>query len=204
MNDTSTLAASSDRERILEAADRLFYDRGIQSVGMDAVRSESGVSLKRLYACFGSKEALLLEVLERRGERWNTSVAAAIASADSPRTKLLAVYDFLGEWFREDDFRGCGFINTFGELGAVAPGIAEAVRTQKHGFQRQVGDLVSQLGAPGSLAAQLALLAEGAQTTAAIDGRPDAASDARAAAEVLIDNAMSDLTSASASHPASL
>jgi AcrR family transcriptional regulator len=187
MNATSS--DQSDRERIIDAADRLFYARGIQAVGMDAVREESGVPLKRLYAQFPSKNALLLDVLQRRTELWNEGIRRAAHTVTSPREQLLAVYDFLDEWFRQDDFRGCGFINAYGELGGTSPEVAEAARVQKHAFQEYVGGLVAELGASPALAAQLALLAEGAQTTAAIDGRPDAAAHARAAAAVLIDHA---------------
>ena len=185
-----------DRDRIVEAADRLFYGHGIQTVGMDAVRTEAGVPLKRLYAAFPSKDALLVEVLRYRTGIWDAGISAAASVATSPRDKLLAVYDFLDEWFRTSDFRGCGFINAFGELGAVSPGVAEVARQQKESFQRYVAELVDELGAPPVLAAQLALLAEGAQTTAAISGRPDAAAQARAAAETLIDAALTRRTPA--------
>lgn len=190
MNSRQTADVASDRERILDAADRLFYARGIQAVGMDAVRSASGVPLKRLYACFPSKEQLVLHVLRRRADIWNAGIADAAAAATSPREQLLAVYDFLDSWFRQDDFRGCGFINAFGELGAVSPEVAEAARAHKRAFQGHISRLVAELGAPPALAAQLALLAEGAQTTAAIDGTPTPAAQARAAAQVLIDAAL--------------
>jgi AcrR family transcriptional regulator len=181
--------AASDHDRVLAAADHLFYTRGIQAVGMDAVRTEAGVPLKRLYANFPSKQALVLAVLERRSEQWRDGLDKAIAAAPSPRAKLLAVYDFLSEWFQQDDFRGCAFINAFGELGSVQPDVASAVRAQKHGFQEQASALAVEFGAPAELGAQLALLAEGAQTTAAIDGSPAAARVARSAACVLIDAA---------------
>ncbi|MFT3714561.1 MAG: TetR/AcrR family transcriptional regulator [Gordonia sp. (in: high G+C Gram-positive bacteria)] len=181
--------ATSDRDRVLAAASRLFYTRGVQAVGMDAVRTEAGVPLKRLYAAFPSKDALLLEVLSCQSEQWNARLEAAIAAAPDPRGKLLAVFDFLGDWFGDDDFRGCLFVNAFGELGAVAPDVARAVRAQKDGFRRQLTDLVAEFGGPAELGPQLALLAEGAQTTAAIDGTPDTAQVARAAAAVLLDAA---------------
>ena len=180
----------TDRDRILQAADRLFYGRGIQSVGMDAVRAESGVPLKRIYAEFPSKDALVLAVLAHRSAIWDAGIAAAAEGATSPRERLLAIYDFLDAWFREVDFRGCGFINAWGELGAVSPEVAEAVRAQKAAFQIYVVELVGELAGPPELAAQLALLAEGAQSTAAISGDPEAAHHARAAAEVLIDAAL--------------
>lgn len=181
---------ATDRERIVEAADRLYYARGVQAVGMDAVRTESGVPLKRLYAAFPSKDALLAAVLHHRGGTWESGIARLAAAAGTPRERLLAVYDFLDEWFRADDFHGCGFINTFGELSGISPDAVAIVREQKASFQRYVAGLVAELGAPADLAAQLALLAEGAQTTAAISGQPDAAAHARAAAETLIDAAL--------------
>ena len=181
---------TSDRERIVEAAERLFYGHGIQAVGMDAVRTEAGVPLKRLYAAFPSKDALLIEVMHYQTGIWDAGIAGAAAAATSPADKLLAIFDFLDDWFRADDFRGCGFINAFGEMGASSPEVARVAREQKAAFQHYVSGLVEQLGAPPVLASQLALLAEGAQTTAAIGRNPEVASHARAAAKTLIDAAL--------------
>jgi AcrR family transcriptional regulator len=188
--DRMMTGSETEHDRIVEVADRLFYARGIQAVGMDAVRTAAGVPLKRLYAQFPSKDVLLVEVLHHRGDVWDAGIAAAAASASGPRERLLALYDFLDDWFRTDDFRGCGFINAFGELGAVSPAVAEVARQQKARFQAYVATLVAELGAPAALAAQLALLAEGAQTTAAISGDPAAAAHARAAAQTLIEVAV--------------
>lgn len=184
----------SPRDAVLAAALRLFYTRGIQSVGMDAVRTEAGISLKRLYSEFPSKSELLLEVLRQRALEWDRGIAGAAAAASTPSEKLLAIYDFLNDWFRHDDFRGCAFINSFGELGAVSPEVAASARTQKYTFQRYVATLVAEAGGPVSLAAQLSILAEGAQTTAAISGTPDAAAHARAAAAILIGAAIPSRT----------
>lgn len=184
--------AASARTRIVAAADELFYGRGIGKVGMDAVRDASGVSLKTIYREFPSKEDLVLAVLEHRHGLWTRGIDTAAAAATDPRARLLAIYDHLAVWFGESDFRGCGFINAFGELGAAHPRIADAVRGYKSTFQRYVDDLVADAGGPASLGPQLAILAEGAQTTAAIAGTPDAAAAARAAAVVLIDAACGD------------
>ncbi|GAC66977.1 TetR/AcrR family transcriptional regulator [Gordonia soli] len=178
------------REQVVDAADRLFYTHGVKSVGMDRVRDSAGVSLKRIYSMFPSKESLVLAVLGKRTRQWDDGIAAATAGVTGPRAKLLAIFDFLLTWFSEDEFRGCAFINVFGELAAESPAIATAVRDQKASFQQYVETLVGELGGDSALAAQLSILAEGAQTTAAISGRTRAARDARAAAEVLIDQAL--------------
>ena len=174
------------REAVVTAADRLFYGRGIQSVGMDEIRETAGISLKRMYALFPSKETILAEVLRRRNEVWTTGILLKANDRPTPDDKILSIFDFLSDWFAEDDFRGCAFINSFGELGASAPLVADAARAHKVGFQQYVAGLIADAGAPASLAPQIALLAEGAQTTAAISGTPDAASDARSAAATLL------------------
>lgn len=177
------------RERVLEAADRLYYSRGIQSVGMDELRLASGVSLKGLYGAFPSKAAIVLEVLDRRHALWTEGVTERVAAATTPRDRLLAIYDYLADWFLDDTFRGCGFINAFAELGSVTPEVAQRAREHKAGFQAYVARLVTAAGADPSLAPQLSILAEGAQTTAAIAGTGEAAVHARRAAGILIDAA---------------
>ncbi len=177
------------RQRVIDAADELFYARGIRAVGMDDVRNASGVSLKRLYSLFPGKDGLVLAVLRKRHSMWTEGLTAAVGAIEDPREKLLAVYDYLAEWFAEDTFRGCGFINAFGELGPTSPDVAAYAREHKRSFQDQLKALVAEAGVDVSLAPQLAILAEGAQTTAAIEGSPDAAGHARRAAETLIDAA---------------
>ncbi|TQL54923.1 hypothetical protein FB464_2473 [Subtercola boreus] len=114
------------------------------------------------------------------------SPPGAVEKESVPVDRLLAIYDYLAEWFDTDSFRGCGFINSFGELGAVSPQVAETARVHKQQFQDYVGHLVDEVGGTPDLAAQLAILAEGAQTTAAISGQNSAAGQARRAAKTLI------------------
>ena len=61
---------SRDREVLLDAAEALFYERGIQAVGMDDIRAAAGIALKRIYGLFATKEELLVAVLQRRDRRW--------------------------------------------------------------------------------------------------------------------------------------
>ena len=180
------LDETTAREVVVSAADRLFYANGVQAVGMDAVRAEAGLSLKRIYQLFPSKEDLVVAVLALRTRQWSDGLEAAAAAATSPRERILAVFDFLDAWFREDGFRGCAFINSFGELGATSPRIADAVREHKEDFQAHVRGLVREAGLPDAVALQVVLLAEGAQTTAAITHDAEVARAARRAADALL------------------
>ncbi len=175
------------RRRIVDAADALYYARGIAAVGMDEVRDAAHVSLRRLYAIFPSKDDLILAVLDKRHDMWARGIAVRAEHFTDPVDKLLSIYDYLADWFQDQTFRGCCFINAFGELGGANPAVAEAARAHKASFQAYVAGLVAAAGVDPALAPQLALLVEGAQTTAAIAGSPQAAAQARAAAAVLID-----------------
>ncbi|UJW30894.1 TetR/AcrR family transcriptional regulator [Saccharothrix sp. AJ9571] len=170
---------------VLDAAEELFYGRGIQAVGMDAVRSRSGVSLKRLYRLFASKDDLVEAYLTRRDERWHARLSAfvsAVPEVDRP----LAVFDWLAVWFAEPDFRGCAFVNSYGELGTTSARIAEISRQHKRRFRAYVEGVVASAGGSAALAAQLVLLAEGAMVVAGMDPGPEPAADARRAAETLL------------------
>jgi AcrR family transcriptional regulator len=181
---------SETRTRIVATADELYNAKGIQAVGMDELRAAAGVSLKKLYQEFPSKSSIVMAVLERRHQSWTEGLDAKVRQAATPRARLLAIFDYLAQWFCEDSFRGCGFINSFAELGAVSPEVADYARKHKESFQEYVGKLSAEAGAPPHLAPQLSILAEGAQTTAAIAGTSDAAGQARHAARVLIDAAL--------------
>ncbi|GAA1966076.1 helix-turn-helix domain-containing protein [Catenulispora subtropica] len=180
---------AADVEQALEAAERLFNARGVQSVGMDAIRDASGVPLKRLYREFPSKAELLHAVLDRRDTEVRSAVTGFVdshAGSGSPRDRILAVFDYLAEWFAEPDFRGCMFLNTAGELGGTSETVLSVGRRHKLALRDYLAGLVAEAGLPEALADQLMVLANGAMATAALQGTPDAAVHARAAAAVLV------------------
>ncbi|HEY2205010.1 MAG TPA: TetR/AcrR family transcriptional regulator [Pseudonocardia sp.] len=178
------------RTRLLDAAEQLFYGRGIQSVGMDDIRTASGVSLKRVYQLYPAKDELVAAYLDRRDEQWHARLAGHVSAAGTdPVTRVLAVFDWLGSWFGEPGFRGCAWINCYGELGTVSPLVARHAAAHKTRFRGYLAGLVTEAGLPAGLADQLSLLAEGAMVTAGIFRGTAPARDARAAAQALIEHA---------------
>jgi AcrR family transcriptional regulator len=174
------------RVALLDAAEELFYERGIQAVAIDEVRGASGVSLKRLYQVFPAKRQLVEAYLLRRDGRWRERLAAYVA--DHPADAIPAVFDWLREWFDEPGFRGCAFVNSFGELGSVEPGIAEVVRAHHAAVREFLAGLVAELEVtdPDELTDQLWLLLVGSSTGAAITGDAALAARARRAAQALV------------------
>ncbi|MFD5412350.1 TetR/AcrR family transcriptional regulator [Streptomyces nojiriensis] len=167
------------RTRLLDTAEELFYRHGIQAVGMDRIRTASGVPLKRLYRVFPAKESLVTAYLERRDRRWLDSLRTAALAPAQPRARVLAVFDWLADWFTEPDFRGCAFLNAYGELGAAAP---EIVRVHK----AELLALLAGLTADPALADRLLILTEGATAVAALTPGREPARRAREIAELLL------------------
>ncbi|MFF4345788.1 TetR/AcrR family transcriptional regulator [Streptomyces sp. NPDC001530] len=178
------------REQALDAAEDLFYGRGIQTVGMDDIRGASGVSLKRLYQLFPAKEQLVEAYLERRDIRWRQRLADHVDQCEEPEERIAAVFEWLRHWFAEPGFRGCAWINSYGELGATSPRVTAQVRAHKKAFKEYLGGLVADAGLPALLTDQLYLLAEGAMVTAGITRSTEPAEQAGEAARLLVKAAL--------------
>lgn len=177
---------SSAAQRVLDAAERLFYARGVQAVGIDMVVAEAGVGVKTLYAHFGSKDRLVEAYFRRRDRRWLDRLQARVWQVQG-RDRVLAVFDALGDWFAEPGYSGCAFINVAGELHtnptlrAIAREHKVALRTLLHlaAHDAAVAD-------PETLADRLMLLVEGAIVTSHVEGDQLAAVRARSAAAALM------------------
>lgn len=174
--------------RLLDAAERLFYGRGVQAVGVDAVVVAAGVATKTLYAHFGSKDGLVEAYLRRRDQRWLGWLRSAVADAEPGAPRVLAVFDALHGWFNAPGFNGCAFVNVAGEL-AASPAARAVARSHKRALRALLGDMAAQADVPepGVLAERLMLLVEGAIVTAHVEGDGDAALRARSAAAALLE-----------------
>ncbi|MGH2449310.1 MAG: TetR/AcrR family transcriptional regulator [Chloroflexota bacterium] len=176
------------RDRCLDAADQLFYARGIRAVGIDAVRDRAGVSLKGMYNEFGSKSGLVDAYLDRRHERWMSWLESRLEqAADDPHRRLSALFEALGEWFAGSGFAGCAFINAYGEWAGTGA-VASRAAWHKERLANVVGKLAEQLNptAAAELGEELMMLIEGAIVRASLGRRSDAAKTALAIARNLV------------------
>lgn len=175
-------------QRLLDAAERLFYERGVQAVGVDAVVSEAGVATKTLYAHFGSKDGLIEAYLRRRDRRWLTWLRDAVDAAAPGPARVFAVFDALGQWFARPDYNGCAFINIAGEL-AASPTARSIARDHKAALRALLADVAAGSGVTDhtTLGDRLMLLVEGAIITAHVEHDSAAAQRARSAAAALLE-----------------
>ena len=176
------------RERLLAAAEELFFEQGVHSVGINRVLARADVAKDTLYSAFGSKEALVRAYLARRVESTVARLSGAVAEQDDPRQKILAVFDSQATVFREPGFRGCAFVAATSE--APPGGVIETDATEYRTWRRNLfTDLARQAGAadPGQLGQQLNVLYDGAEVTASMDHNPDIAAVTRNVVAVLLE-----------------
>jgi AcrR family transcriptional regulator len=184
---TSTARRPSARERLLDAADELFYEEGIHIVGIDRVIEKAGVAKASLYSTFGSKDELVRAYLNRRYDQRRTRITEWLTRYDTPRAKLLGVFDALGDSIAQPGYHGCAFANATAESSRGS--VAEQVTQEFRGWIRTLfTGLAADAGAadPATLGAQLHLLYDGVNWAARIDRDLDAARRARAAATTLL------------------
>lgn len=109
--------------RVLDAASRLFYDRGIHAVGVDTIAEAAGVTKKTLYDRFGSKEALVVSYLQHRDARWRAHVLEHLTRRGEPGIdRILAVFDAAIAWSDANSPKGCSAINARAEIGDAHDG----------------------------------------------------------------------------------
>ena len=183
-----TRETSEARQRILETADRLFYQDGFRAVGIDRIIAEAGVAKMSLYKHFPSKDDLILAVLQYREHVVLEFFRSAMERhAKKTKSPLRAFFAALKDWFELPGFRGCAFQNAAVELADAAHPGTEFVRGHKRRFAEFLRGMVEEaVGKAAKIALAVALLVEGAIVTAVIQGSPDAADVARDAALKLV------------------
>jgi AcrR family transcriptional regulator len=177
------------RERILSAAYDLFARQGTRAVGVDAIIERSGVAKMTLYRHFKSKQDLVLAFLERRQARWTVGWLAktVLARAQDPRGRLLAIFDTFHEWFQEDEFEGCSFVNVLLEYES-----GNTVRAAAAGYLMNIRSLLREHANAAGLKDVPAfcdtwhMLMKGS-IIAAMEGNRNAAMQARSAGAIIFD-----------------
>ena len=188
----TTAERQSARERLLDAADQLFYREGVHVVGVDRIVERAGVTKATLYNTFGSKEDLVRAYLEQHMRRRQERIARILSAKDTPRERILGIFGEIEKLLEGSDFRGCRFIMATAEArpGDASEVVAEQYRTW---LKSVFTDLAREAGAidPKQLGRRLLLLYDGAAVAARMDqDRRDAAAATRSAAEELLEAAI--------------
>ncbi|MGH8157363.1 MAG: TetR/AcrR family transcriptional regulator [Rhodanobacter sp.] len=161
------------RERILLAAHDLFYREGIRATGIDRVIAEADVAKLTFYRHFPSKNDLVLAFLDHRHERWMAWFNEALARhRPSSGNALAALVPTVAEWLRDEQFRGCAFLNAVGELGGTLPEVVATCHRHKQEMTATIAKLLPASRQRTRQANAIAIAVDGAITHAQFE--PDA------------------------------
>jgi AcrR family transcriptional regulator len=182
-----TLDPRRTRDRIIDVTTGLFYDRGLDGIGIAELCARAGISKETLYRHFGSKDGLVQAVLEKRSDRvaqWLRDAAEAAGS--DPADQAEAIFGVLGRWYAEPAFRGCAIINAAVQQHAGPASVVAVRHLGRHlGLLREIAERAGAAD-PDTLARQMLMLIEGATVLADHLGRDDVARDAQKVALALL------------------
>ena len=177
------------RDRILAAANELFYREGIRAIGIDTVIEKAGVAKMSLYRAFPSKDDLIAAFLEMRdGMYWQWWDSVVSRHPDDARAQLRRLFQALAKRTSSPQYRGCPFVNTSVEFpDPTHPGRPVIARHMEE-LRQRLAALVAGLGIaqPKALTDQLMLLMEGAYSVGNTMGADGPSASVADAAEIVI------------------
>ncbi|NQY88902.1 MAG: TetR/AcrR family transcriptional regulator [Colwellia sp.] len=163
---------SKKRQQLIDTALQLFYQRGINSIGINEILTVSGIAKKTLYNHFTSKEELVLAALKQRNDNFIAWLDMSLKEANTDIEVVNKLFNGLSAWFSNSavelgSFRGCFFINTSAEFSDPSSKISQYCRDHK----QQVRQLIAQHLSPSNseLLDTICVLKEGAITMAYVN-----------------------------------
>jgi len=182
---------STLKSKILVVANELFQTRGINSTGVDTIVAVAGTTKMTLYKYFTSKENLILAVLDKGHQDFQSWLSEKLITK-KPSEKLQKLFECIEEWVTSPNFRGMGFIKASAEFPNEESPIHQLSSEQSCQFRQYISSLATEANIQDAdgLALQLSLLFEGAVQAEQMKRGSGAMKYAKKAAKILIDEAI--------------
>src|SRR5215510_14743197 len=150
-------ARPSPRDRLIDTAADLFYERGLPNVGINEVTERAGVARMTLYNNFDSKEALALAAFERQAQARRALIEKRLARARTAADAVKAMFDVSEQFATQSRFCGCPFINVAVQGPQLKGAMHALVRAHKDWIRAKFRDLGARAGhrKPDTAAQQL-------------------------------------------------
>jgi AcrR family transcriptional regulator len=187
--------ADTTRDKILDAANRLFYGKGVRAVSVDAVAEKAGITKKTLYYHFRSKDDLVEAYLVSRDQPNLAAFAKWFEEAEgSLADKVQALFANIARSARSPKWKGCGFLRTAAELADMPghPAVKAGARHKKK-FEAWLAERIAEADPAGAeqKARQIVLLMDGAFAIMLIHRDPSYIETAGQAAKSLLETSRS-------------
>lgn len=131
------------RETIIATASELFYQKGYNLTGINEIIKEAGIAKATLYNHFQSKDDICLAYLEHKNTAFLSEIKRFVLKAQPGKAQLLALFDFLLQFFNSKEFNGCWCINTVSEIPKSEERIRDEIKVQKKQFLEMIKELAS-------------------------------------------------------------
>jgi AcrR family transcriptional regulator len=195
VSDTTTPAANRSREgsardRILDAADELFYANGAGGTSADRIIERAGITKVTFYRHFRTKTDLVVAYLERQAAGEREAINTARDHVD-PVAALTNIANVIGAVSCSPGFRGCPFINA----AAETPDPENPVRVVVDSHRRWTRDVFAEIAAAAgatdadTTAGQLLMLRDGAMVNGYLNDPDKVAETLRLACLAVISGA---------------
>ncbi len=177
-DETSVPAAKSSggantRQRILDAANELFYHHGIRATSADRIIEQVGITKVTFYRHFRAKSDLVVAYLEQQSAREQAWLTSTIHDGD-PLVTARTVAAGIGAASCSPGFRGCAFINAAAEYPDRDDPVRVAVEAHRSWLVDFFAAIAEQAGAfdVASVANQLMILRDGAMVNGYLGDAP--------------------------------
>lgn len=124
--------AAENRQRIVEEAARLFRERGLSGVGVDALTEAAGLTYGSLYSHFGSKEALMAEAVKCAFADFGSKMSAT-------KDVTAFVEQYLSAEHRDRPGEGCAVAALGCEMGRQSKTVRRAFTEGAKGAMARLG-----------------------------------------------------------------
>lgn len=179
---TRTRSGPATRERILQAANELFYAEGIRATSADRIIAQVGITKVTFYRHFPTKSDLVVAYLTQQVEAERAWFSATRRAGDAAGS-LRALAEGIGAASCSPGFRGCAFINAAAEFSDPEDPVRAVVDEHRQWMLDEFATIAAEAGAPDTdaTARQLMLLRDGAMVNGYL-GEPASVADTLEAA----------------------
>ncbi|WP_193043783.1 TetR/AcrR family transcriptional regulator [Mycolicibacterium baixiangningiae] len=176
------------RLRLLQAADELFYGRGIANTGVDAVIERAGVATGSLYKNFRGKDDLVAAYLADRDHRWRELWETCIDAEADPEQRVLAIFTAVERWSSTTSLsRGCAHVAAATQLPPGHPGVTVVADHKRYVVARLAREVAAAGRTDADVTARdIALVYDGMLSALAVRVEPDPVGRARRIARGLL------------------
>ncbi|MEM9162783.1 MAG: TetR/AcrR family transcriptional regulator [Cyanobacteria bacterium P01_F01_bin.4] len=143
---------TSPKDRILKTADRLFYEQGYLSTGVNQIIKEAKVAKASFYQHFPSKEDLAMAYITAHNTEFFDKVHRVIKPHPTPTAKIIALFDYLMVFTQHTEFRGCAFVNLTAEFPAPDSQPRQQIAQFKTDLRRFIGQLIQAMTSADTVA----------------------------------------------------